>query len=181
MKWIATLFASLAVCCSNTWAADDFEFKGIRPGMAYADLAANPKLRCEERKNDPVAEYACTLNYGEKETIAGTPVKFLAVFVLSGKVTTLTASFDTSQYLQVKLALIEKYGTGEVTDSEIQNRMGASFDNQKVEWTGKDATMRLDKRSGKIDTGRFTIQAKASTEEFKRRMLKDSKDHAKDL
>ncbi|MDP2379083.1 MAG: hypothetical protein Q8M35_01115 [Pseudohongiella sp.] len=151
------------------------EFKGISIGSKTADLPDN--WRCEYKKTK-FSDTVCTTY---KETIAGSPAKLGIVYALDYKVNVISILFGSSEYQQIKLALIEKYGMGDVKDSEVTNKMGARFNNQTVTWTDSANVMTLSKRSGNVDRGDFTIRSTTAVSELRERMESESKANAKDL
>ena len=151
------------------------EFKGIRIGSKTADLPNN--WQCEYKKTK-LSDTVCT---AYKETIAGSPAKLGIVYAIDYKVNVISILFGNSEYQQIKLALIEKYGKGDVKDSEVTNKMGARFDNQTVTWADPTSVMTLSKRSGNVDRGDLTIRSTVAVSEFRERMESDSKANAKDL
>lgn len=151
------------------------EFKGVRIGSKTADLPNN--WRCEYKKT----KFSDTVCTAYKETIAGSPAKLGIVYALDYKVNVISILFGSSEYQQIKMALIEKYGMGDVKDSEVTNKMGARFDNQTVTWTDSENVMTLSKRSGNVDRGDLTIRSTTAVSEFHERMESESKANAKDL
>jgi len=170
-------FAACAVAPLTCHAAEIplIEFKGIRIGSKTADLPNN--WRCEYKKT----KFSDTVCTAYKETIAGSPAKLGIVYALDYKVNVISILFGSSEYQQVKLALIEKYGMGDIKDSEVTNKMGARFDNQTVTWTDSANIMTLSKRSGNVDRGDLTIRSTTAVSELRERMESESKANAKDL
>lgn len=169
--------AACTLATLNCHAAETplIEFKGIRIGSKTADLPDN--WRCEYKKTK-LSDTVCTTY---KETIAGSPAKLGIVYALDYKVNVISILFGSSDYQQIKLALIEKYGVGDVKDSEVINRMGTRFDNQTVTWTDSASVMTLSKRSGNVDRGDLTIRSTTAASELRERMESESKANAKDL
>lgn len=170
---IAACAVAPLICC----AAEEppIEFKSIRIGSKTADLPNH--WRCEFKKT----KFSDTACIASKETIAGVPVKLGIVYALDYKVNVISILFGSSDYLQIKLALVEKYGVGDVNDSEVTNRLGARFDNQTVTWTDSANVMTLSKRSGSVDKGSLIIRSKAAASELRERMESESKVNANDL
>lgn len=152
------------------------EFKGVYVGMKTADLSNS--WSCQFKKTK-FSDTVCSLSL--KETIAGAPAIFGLIYAYDYTADRIFISFKSSDYTQIKLALMEKYGPGAIVDSEVANRMGAKFDNQTITWVNQSDVMTLEKRSGKVDEGALTIRSVKSLQEFKERMLNESKSNAKDL
>lgn len=154
------------------------EFKGFRIGeTTYAQAHGDPHLNCKTI-NQPVADYAC---HAQNETIAGAPANSALFLFYGDRLATVKITFSTSSFQQVKRALEDKYGLGESSHSVVQNRMGASFNNETIVWRGNDASMTLDLRDQKIDQSGLTIKANNAIDEFIRRTRGADKKNANDL
>jgi hypothetical protein len=170
----------VAMLCSSIALADQpaHEFKGLSAGMSYESALANPKLRlrCDENYNKPIADKLCHLRFDQNETIAGAPVKNILVSFYDDQLSEVIVYFRTRDFFLVKGALIEKFGKGLSKESVVQNRMGASFDNETVTWLGDNDVMELIKRSGDVDQAVLRIHSKNHLEEYKKRLKKDAGD-----
>lgn len=175
LRLFAVTACSIATFTCFAAESPPIEFKGIRIGSKTADLPNN--WRCEYKKT----KFSDTVCTAFKETIAGAQARLGIVYAFEYKVNVISIVFDSSDYQQIKLALIEKYGTGDVNDFEVTNRMGASFDNQTVTWADSANLMTLTKRSGNVDRGGLTIKSKTAGSELRERMDSESKTNAKDL
>lgn len=169
-----------AMLCSGIALADQpaYEFKGLLPGQSISSALANSKVRldCDENYNKPIADKICFLRDRKNETIAGAHLISMIISFYDDQLVSIQANFRTIDFPQVKEALIGKYGEGHSERSVVQNRMGASFDNETVTWLGDNDVMTLTKRAGSIDEATLQIRSKNLIEEYKRRVKKDAGD-----
>lgn len=173
----------VALMCWSTLAfaqTNPFEFKGIALGSDISVLENTSRFECRDPKN-PIADRICSLRYGERETIAGVPVEVLLLYFYDGKLQTISISFDAKNFTQVADALKEKYGEGSLKTEEIQNRMGATFENRIVSWRSPGATLEAKRISGKIDRSSVLFRTDFALEEFAKRRGASVKQQAKDL
>lgn len=86
-------------------------------------------------------------------------------------------SFDTDHYEKMREIFIDKYGPPTSRESkEVQNRMGATFQQEELEWKGKTTTVSLNRYGSKLTQGaaylltnayRDHVQATAEAEKKK--------------
>jgi len=167
----------------NRAASPDYtglEFKGIELGSDMSVIEDTGRFSCRDPGN-PIADRICTLNYDESETIAGAPVRVLALYYYSGKLESISISFEENQFLQITAALSEKYGQGKARSEAIQNRMGATFENKILLWRRGKATVEATRYSGTVDRSSVVFRSDFSMEEFARRRKSSIKGKAKDL
>jgi len=177
MRFIVFAFLLLS---STAYAVDQLEFKGFVLGADLASVQNTGRFRCENSTSS-IADTICSLVYGEKETIAGNPVSNLMMFFYSNKLETIAVYFQEKYFADVASALTEKYGQGEVTESVVQNKMGASFENKSILWHVGAATVEARRYAGRIDKSSVIYKTDSSTTEFMRRKGSSAKDKAKDL
>ena len=74
-----------------------------------------------------------------------------------GVASTLMLEGSHNDHSDIRAVLIERYGPPTVSmPGTVSNRMGASFSNETLIWTGKNVMLTLRERSGKVDeTGVF--------------------------
>ena len=155
-----------------------FDLKGVPLGATEADLVARfPGIQCRER-TAATAERICSVpkeSYGSAE--AG-----LLFAVIGGKVSNMSARFNSKDFAEVVAAMRERFGppTSEETET-VTNRAGAQFENKTFTWKrgGEIATAR--RYAGTLDRASVTFLSEASIEEFKRRAREQQRERAKDL
>lgn len=165
-----------AVAGNNT----ELEFKGIALGSAIATIEDTGRFSCSDPRS-PIADRICSLKFNERETIAGVPIRVLALYYYSGKLETISIAFDEKYFSQIVPALSEKYGHGTVRLETLQNRMGATFENRILSWRRGQATLEAKRYSGKLDTSSVMYRSDFALQEFARRRKASVKDTSKDL
>lgn len=165
-----------AAAGSNT----ELEFKGIALGSAIATIEETGRFSCRD-PGSPIADRICSLKFNERETIAGVPIRVLALYYYSGKLETISIAFDEKYFSQVAPALSEKYGQGTVRLEALQNRMGATFENRILSWRRGQTTLEAKRYSGKLDTSSVMYRSDFALQEFARRRKTSVKDTSKDL
>jgi hypothetical protein len=158
----------------------ELEFKGIALGSAIATIEDTGRFSCRD-PGSPIADRICSLKFNERETIAGVPIRVLALYYYSGKLETISIAFDEKYFSQVAPALSEKYGQGTVRSETLQNRMGATFENRILSWRRGQATLEVKRYSGKFDTSAVMYRSDFALQEFARRRKTSVKDTSKDL
>lgn len=140
------IFLTLALPCS----ALAYEIKGLEIGSTEADvLAIAPEANC---KPSTIGGAPTRLCIGEI-SFAGAPATLFVTF-LGGQADYVSVTFPSSTWSLVREAVTAKYPAGsKTTASVVQNRMGASFDQQEVVWVEGDVTMRAAKRSNNLTEG----------------------------
>ncbi len=156
------------------------EFKGIALGSAIATIEDTGRFSCRDAGN-PIADRICSLKFNERETIAGVPIRVLLLYYYSGKLETISLTFDEKHFSQVAAALVEKYGQGNSRSETLQNRMGATFENRILSWRRGQATLEAKRYSGKLDASGVMYRSDFALQEFAKRRKSSVKDSSKDL
>lgn len=178
MRWLLATALSVFSAATLAQSTPLFEFKGFRIGeTTYAQVQSANQFECRTIK-EPVADYACQ---ARRETIAGAPTSSVLLVFYGDKLTTIMITFGTEDFQQVKRALEDKYGQGKIASSTVQNRMGASFDNETITWRSSGSSMTLKMRDRKIDQASLSITASTAVDEFNRRVHAADKKNAGDL
>jgi hypothetical protein len=77
---------------------------------------------------------------------------------LGGVVSRFKRNAKTDPYDFIKAVLIKRYGPPTATTTRpVQNRLGATFKNERVMWVGKTVILQLDRYSKSLDEGFFVI------------------------
>jgi len=176
-------FVAAAVLMAASFAhaeTDTFEFKGMALGADVAQFEKNRRFLCLKPKNAS-ADLACGMRRADGETIAGIPVESLMLFFTEAKLQTIYITFASKEFDTVVAALQEKYGKVTPLTDEVQNRMGATFNNETYSWRKSDQVLKAEKYGSKITTSRVTFQTDAGFDEFARRLEAQKKANAKDL
>jgi hypothetical protein len=156
------------------------DFKGIALGTDISAIKNTSKFSCRDVQG-PIADQVCHLNFDENETIAGVPVELLVLYFFSKKLENISIEFNSESFFKVVAALKEKYGPGEVRSEVVQNRMGATFENEIYSWSRGKAGIEARRYSRKIDTSSVNYHTDFAIEEFERRRSSTTKENADDL
>ena len=85
---------------------------------------------------------------------------FKGVYVrqVDGKVGSISASFRASEADQISEAMIDKFGPAHLVKVEdVQNRMGATFEDHVLTWKGSNVVLTFDSIGSEVDEGLVTI------------------------
>lgn len=148
--------------CSAAWdTAADKRCGRIVPRMDKA--SEETTLQCRKQVLDE-------LSYGPI-----VPNRFTALF-LEDKLGRVRIDLDSVDFGRLRAAMVEKFGqpTSDAR-STVQNRVGASFDNESVRWRIGDGEILLEQRFGSIDNSVVLITA----DWYARRESEKAKDQAK--
>lgn len=127
-----------------------YDIKGLKIGSTEADvLAASPDATCKESMLSGSPTRLCIGDV----SFAGAPATVFVTF-MAGQADYVSVTFPSKTWPVVREAINAKYPTGSTTTSSVvQNRMGASFDQQEIVWVAGDVTMRAAKRSNDLTEG----------------------------
>lgn len=114
-------------------------------------------------------------------TIGQVRVFAMIEFETGGGMDFIYLSFPSSNFYQIKVAFVERYGEPTSRRSQtVQNRMGAQFENEILEWTGEKVVIDLQKYSSKLPDSRASIQTiegrRARLERFREKVKEGKKD-----
>lgn len=89
----------------------------------------------------------------------GTPGNY-TVRLLDSVIESIEVTFNNGGYDVAAGALKEKYGTPSTVDNApSQNRMGATFSNERLTWAMPNGSITITKRGSKIDESRLTMMS----------------------
>lgn len=146
--------------CTLPAVAGGFAFKGIELGSGIAALASQPKYVCRS-VHAPGADTICALRPGEKETIAGAPLRSLFFFYYDGRLTGISMHVEESRFAGIVEALRGRYGEAALTRETLRNLKGVAFENHIHTWKTATQTLLAQRYSGRLDQSliRFTDDA----------------------
>jgi hypothetical protein len=169
-KYASLLFALFSVVCHS----QQLELKGLQVSVstlselqekfpatrvfgssAMLTTSAHTSLKCGpvlSRSN------ACLNAAIDDLRVAGGSAGDYSFDTLDTVIESIRVSFPISGYDTAAGALKLKYGAPTTTDNTpSQNRMGASFDNERLTWSLPTGTISVSKRGSKIDESRLTM------------------------
>jgi hypothetical protein len=141
-------------------------FRDIPWGSSQETVRAQlPSLQCNER--------GCSGNLSIGEVRAYTAIRFSKS---DGGMDTVVLLFPSKDFYQMKQAFLARYGEPTKRETPIfQNRMGARFENERLEWEGETVFIRLSQYASKLTDGSAIIQ----TAEARRRGFEEFREKAK--
>lgn len=152
---IRILTLTLAFISLNAWA---FDFKGIHVGKPATSKQVLEKLGAECGTGGGNLKYVCNGSV----TIAREPAKINLVIGSADIVQRINLSLSPESFDHVAPALIGKFGKPTSTKrSELQNRMGAKFNQVTHTWLKKDGRMvSYQKYAGSLDHSTLNFSTK---------------------
>lgn len=166
--FVGTMTLATMACIS----AQPLELKGLQIGVSTsADLRT--KFPATEmvggyatlRSDDHIASKCGRQGWGpcnsaamdELRVAGGTPGNY-TIRLLDSVIESIEVKFNYGGYDVAAGALKEKYGSPTTTDSSpSQNRMGATFANERLTWSHPTGMIAITKRGAKIDESRLTM------------------------
>jgi hypothetical protein len=102
-------------------------------------------------------------------------------FDLDRRMDSVVLLFPSANFYQIKTAFVERYGEPtERRTQEIQNRMGARFENELLEWKGEKVLIDLRRYSSRVTESNATIRTvegwRARLERFREKAKEGKKD-----
>lgn len=182
------------------------DFKGIPLGSSDDALRQKfPELRCNvpmqkaqtesmrsikeywERKATE-ADLVCQRAFADPEPpwplrdFAGHKAGSVSFVYLAGKLMMAEATLPAFAFRDIVEGLTQKYGPPSTSATEIlQNRMGATFQNEIVTWRRHNGEIRVSKYDRDLETARYGLTADEYIAEMNRRRANRVKGGAKNL
>lgn len=116
-----------------------------------------------------------------KKTLAGAELSAFYLSFIDKDLRNIRADFSPGEFSAVLAALSSKYGAPKVKNYEVQNAMGATFDNVLAVWDLPDGNITAQKRSGKIDESTVAFTSHAFNEDLERLVGGSPEQRAEDL
>lgn len=167
--------AVIALALPAMAGAEPITLKGLAPDMTKAQLEqTHPGLtkNCiPVQKVAPDAEVCGYPSVGGPriealDTLAGVPVKRWLATMRKGTTDSIMVLQDNGDFERVKAAMEQKFGRPfSVEPGEVQNRMGATFDQIKIRWSLEGRLLTIQKRSGKLDEMMILLSSEAAMRE----------------
>jgi len=129
-KMRTTAFLPLMAALCFPLAAAAFDFKGLELGAVAspADIKSKVGIRCWKKKRDG------TQTCEGRSTVAGAVTFARVVVDADGTVQDIGLRFSEEDFSKVESGLREKFGEPSTERSEVQNRMGAGFNQVTHTW-----------------------------------------------
>jgi hypothetical protein len=132
-------------------------------------------------KDEAAAGVASCANYpiliGTPTTVANMPMTGIAFKFFKGHMFDVIAVFKEGDYATVKAAFVGKFGAPTSSHvNQVQNRMGAKFDDETLTWSNGVSAIELRQRASDLDTSAFSIYIPKMLEEVQALLPKPKKD-----
>ena len=146
----------------NETSLPTFEMFGLTTNKVYDGKVEFAEKTCDITKIGPdrCARLFCCVKMGNAL------VRDLEVNFVDGRLIKIVGFTNVSQFENLRAAFVAKYGSAsDVEVSEVQNRMGATFDNTIMRWAFADGVLLLHKRLGTIDDSALMFLSESAMEE----------------
>lgn len=148
-KLIAATVAAM-FCLLAQAGTPPLDIKGLAPGQTAASLSARPGWTCE-----PVSQTQSTLCSSRTETLAGVKTKAIFTTIWKGRSIDVHALFGAADFLDVRAALVSKYGppaTDPNDHTNFQWEQGSRVLRLRLKSAVGDMTSSLSLTDGQSDT-----------------------------
>lgn len=201
-----TIVALLAIAIQTPSFAqsDGFDFKGLPLGSSAAALKSTfpeyycsaspgnslgdttcrltPEMRCWKELSPYPDDRSCREAVMAAMTYAGVRTTNISLRFYEDKLSLAFVAFTPNHFSDVVASIRGKHGEPSSQRNEpITNRMGASFENQIVEWKKAGSTIRAEKFASRLDTAAVKVFLDSNSAEFERRQALKAKQGSKDL
>ena len=120
--------------------------------------------------------------YPALQSFGSAAISYFAVMQVDNVVSEVSLKLSNSDWLVSKNALIEKFGAPHSSESStIQNRAGASFDQEVLSWDDGDLMLTATKRSSSVDDMSVRLGSRTAMIDANKKMQEDAKVQAKNL
>lgn len=189
------LIATLLLCAAGqSWAQDEpIGFKSVKLGASLADFRSafpdfdcrqnnvclfDRELHCLRKIAGPVEGAACAT----RNTWAGVNVLQVFAWFEAGALRRVSVTFKPQDFEQIVAAATERWGRPKhESTEEIQNRMGARFENRFARWEQGGVGLAVRRYGSRVDAGSALIISTADVIEAQKRRGEAGKEAAKDL
>lgn len=204
MKRILYFLLALTLSSPSFAQSEGFDFKGLPLGSTVADLKAKfPEYYCNKSTaGNPLSDTSCSLSpemkclmeqapYPDNRscreavmqamTYAGVRSEVSLMFY-DDKLGMARATFGADSFSNVVASMREKYGEPTTKKAEpVTNRMGATFENQILEWKKAGTTIQAEKYATRVDRSSVKVFQDAYFAEFEKRRGAKAQQGAKDI
>lgn len=200
-----TLYLSFALTLSTASLAQNqgFDFKGLSLGSSVADIKAkHPDYYCKSTSGGLLGDANCSLSpemkclmeqgpYPDNRSCREAVVKAMtyagvradiSLMFYEDKLGMVRVTFGSDGFAASIESMREKYGEPTTKKSEpITNRLGATFENQILEWKNGGATVQAEKYASRVDRSSVKVFLDSYMTEFEKRRGAKAQQGAKDL
>lgn len=178
----SSLLCAQTKAVKRVWAQEPDSFAHIKFGSPLRDSVPE----CPKDETSGITTYKwyaegqgpCYAPSGDHKIVHNVP-SFIDVYVTEydGKVEDIVATFSREEGRNsdlMKRALIEKFGPAHSrTVLRMQNGVGATYNDEVLEWKGKNITLSFDPMSEDITTGAITVYTRIGAIKREEALKKD--------
>jgi hypothetical protein len=173
------IFFLLLIFALPVLADEPYAFKGYKLGAKKSDLELQV-FSCNPSKT-ALSDISCTTNH-QNVWIGNIKPELVMLHFYNDTLSSIYVALSEKDFNAVSEAMIAKLGTPSSSKTEhVQNRMGASFQNQRMAWSNSFSKIEIDQRSGQIDRSAIRYKLNSYDEEFIKRQKGSIKAAADDL
>lgn len=204
MKRILYLPLALALSTVSLAQSQGFDFKGLPLGSSVADVKAkfpdyycskstagstlsdtscrlSPEIKCLSEQAPYPDNRSCREAVMKAMTYAGVDSN-ISLFFYDEKLGMASVTFGAESFSTVVASMRDKHGEPTTKKAEpVTNRMGATFENQIMEWKKSGTTIQAEKYATRVDRSSVKVFDDAYFAEFEKRKGAKSQQGAKDL
>lgn len=150
---------------ASVWALEPEAILGIKIGAPLSESVPACPVDAHGLHVEPQPTTMCWVrltskNVYEIENTPGPGIRIWDVLVetVGGTVEYVSFTFRYLDHMDMAELLKARYGAPtSVRDNTVQNRMGATFNQQVLEWSGPNVELVYESRSGRVDEGAVTL------------------------
>lgn len=176
-----SILLGLSIATGTLASAQDI--KGVALGMDAGEAFA--KINATQQCSEWVKQGRCIMIASglpdSMTTLAGTSIDGFVITVDGGKVASITVMFNSENYHHIHDAYAAKYKAMRCAKEIVQNRMGASFDNEKCDWKDGGANWSLRQRTSNLLRGAIYLVSSDGMEAAERAQQQKQEAAQKDL
>jgi hypothetical protein len=109
-------------------------------------------------------------------TLANVPLKGIGFKFYKGHLFSIVAVFEAKDYAALKASFVEKFGSAISNLREVQNRMGAKFDDDTATWANGVSAIEIRQRQTDLETSALVVYLPKVQEEVTSLLPKPKKD-----
>jgi len=172
MKRLIIFFIIVLFAIPLSFASTELSLFGYNVGMSFREsLAIRPFDTYISGSNNKIIP-GVSIGIVDKYK-AGSIVISYSVSIMEGNVHAVNGKFHTSNFLRLVAALESKYGKGSKQESILQNKMGAKFKKETIEWQAGSAFLEITNTSNTTDTGTISLTSKKMLGKINKDAIKD--------
>jgi hypothetical protein len=172
---------------AEAWSQEPATVFGIKLGAAATEIKIPACLRADVYgKGTTICISGLDGPYAKEFLkIENTGLSFASsatVYIHRGLVTSIGIEFDQSSFASAKVTLTEKYGQAHQSGkSDVRANGGAVLSSEMALWIGKENSITLAERRGRIDMSHISFENKAATDAWNRDLVDRAKKDANAL